>query len=92
MAVIKLVTNTSVTFPGASYVRAIVCHKVVDALYVIGLRLGFEMTRIHLNQCMQKLLEVFSYVHHHLTEDDQCPDIGSSASPGRSSSDSRVHL
>ncbi|XP_041353185.1 WD repeat-containing protein 81-like [Gigantopelta aegis] len=82
MAVIKLVTNTSVSFPGGSYVRSVVCHKVVDALYVIGLRLGFEMTRIHLNQCMQKLLEVFSYVHGHLTDADQCPEMGTSASPG----------
>ncbi|XP_048259803.1 WD repeat-containing protein 81-like [Haliotis rufescens] len=63
LPVIKLVTSPTITFPGGVRARSILCHKVIDVLYVIGLRLGLEMTRKHLSSSMLKLFEAFSVIH-----------------------------
>ncbi|XP_050406001.2 WD repeat-containing protein 81 [Patella vulgata] len=61
--IIKLVTSPSISFPGGSLIRSVISHKIIDVLYVIGLRLGFEMTRTHLNQPMQLFFDAFNFVH-----------------------------
>ncbi|XP_076442450.1 WD repeat-containing protein 81-like [Babylonia areolata] len=61
--VLTLLTSTTVSFPSGATCRLLLCHKVVDLLYVLGLRLGLEMTRRFLHSPMLLLMEAFSTVH-----------------------------
>ncbi|ESO90187.1 hypothetical protein LOTGIDRAFT_233981 [Lottia gigantea] len=63
MPIIKLVTSPNTSFPGGSLIRTVICHKIIDVLYILGLRLGFQMTRLHLNQAMQIFFDAFNCVH-----------------------------
>ncbi|KAK3093971.1 hypothetical protein FSP39_022380 [Pinctada imbricata] len=60
---IRIVSNINQSFPGGSTVRTIVCHKLIDVVYVIGLRLGFEMTRSHLTSVLSDFFRSFNQVH-----------------------------
>ncbi|KAL8618351.1 hypothetical protein ACOMHN_047423 [Nucella lapillus] len=60
---LTLLTSTSVSFPSGASCRLLLCHKVVDLLYVLGVRLGLEMTRQFLHDPMQILMGAFSTVH-----------------------------
>ncbi|KAH9519567.1 hypothetical protein Btru_003023 [Bulinus truncatus] len=61
--VVSLITSPNMSCPCGSLARLILCHKLLDLLYILGLRLGFEMTRKYLTSSMVTLFDTFSYVH-----------------------------
>ena len=61
--ILRLVSSTSVSYPGGSRVRTVICHKLVDTLYMISLRIGFEMTREHMTFILQKFFAAFNRVY-----------------------------
>ena len=76
--VLNLLTSMRVSFPSGVACRSLLCHKLMDLLYVLGLRLGLEMTRRFLHNPMLVLMDAFSTVH--------APDDASgstSVSPGQ---------
>ncbi|XP_056021929.1 WD repeat-containing protein 81-like isoform X3 [Ostrea edulis] len=60
---IKLVSSPSHHFPGGSSIRTVICHKLVDVVYVIGLRLGFEQTRNQLTGVVNEFFASFNQVY-----------------------------
>lgn len=60
---IKLVSSSSSHFPGGSTIRTVICHKLVDVIYVIGLRLGFEMTRNQMTVVLKEFFSSFNQVY-----------------------------
>ncbi|XP_021379977.1 WD repeat-containing protein 81-like isoform X2 [Mizuhopecten yessoensis] len=61
--VIMLISSTSHNFPGGSMVRSLICHKVIDVVFVIGLRVGFEMTRNLMTGLLIEFFSCFAQVH-----------------------------
>lgn len=61
--VLKLVSSTTSMFPSGSTLRSIILYKIVDVLYILGLRLGFEMTRRHMTSVLQTFFKPFALVH-----------------------------
>ncbi|KAJ8309436.1 hypothetical protein KUTeg_014310 [Tegillarca granosa] len=61
--VIKLVSSSSYNFPGGSTVRTVICHKLIDVIYIIGLRIGFEMTRNEMTRLMKDFFYCFNQIH-----------------------------
>lgn len=61
--VIRVVSSPSHNFPSGSVMRTIICHKFVDAVYIIGLRIGFEMTRQHMTKLLQNFFVCFNPVN-----------------------------
>ena len=64
-SVIRL-TASNMRFPNGHLARSLICHKIIDVIYIIGVRIGFEMTRKHLTSTMQLFFDSFFQVH--------CPD------------------
>lgn len=60
---LSLLTSATTSFPSGAPARSVLCLKLVDLLYVLGLRLGLERTRRYLHVPMLRLMEVFSLVH-----------------------------
>lgn len=60
---LKLVSSMTTSFPSGSHVRSIILYKIIDVLYVVGLRLGFEMTRCHMTDVLQLFFKPFERVH-----------------------------
>ncbi|KAK3712669.1 hypothetical protein RRG08_058571 [Elysia crispata] len=84
-SVLELVGNEKVCFPGGALSRFVLCHKLIDLLYTLGLRLGLEMTRKFLTNSMEMLFHTFSKVHSPATDatpanvgGDRRQNIGSS--------------
>ena len=84
--VLNLLTSTTVSFPSGAICRSLLCHKLVDLLYMLGLRLGLEMTRRFLNNAMLVLMDAFSTVH----APEDAP-VSVSISPGQNSSITTVY-
>ena len=63
LPVLNLVSSLRVAFPGGSAARRVVCYKVIDALYMISLRIGFENTRQHMTYMLQKFFASFNRVY-----------------------------
>ncbi|RUS77104.1 hypothetical protein EGW08_015141, partial [Elysia chlorotica] len=61
--VLELVGDAKVCFPGGALSRFVLCHKLIDLLFTLGLRLGLEMTRKFLSDSMEMLFQIFSKVH-----------------------------
>lgn len=74
---LSMLTSTTVSFAGGALSRSLLCHKLVDLMYVLGLRLGLELTRQYLHRPMLVLMEAFTVVHG--PEDGSC---ALSSSPG----------
>lgn len=64
-SVIRL-TASNMRFPSGHLARSLICHKLIDVIYIIGVRIGLEMTRKHLTSTMQLFFDSFFQVH--------CPD------------------
>ncbi|KAK3578526.1 hypothetical protein CHS0354_007782 [Potamilus streckersoni] len=60
---LKLLSSTSTTFPSGSLYRSVALFKMVDIIYIIGLRLGFEMTRHHMTPVLKSFFKPFSDVY-----------------------------
>ena len=65
---VKLLLSQHATFPGGSVCRLALCHKLIDLMYVLGLRMGLEMTRRFLRQPMLLLMDAFSIVYDGLSD------------------------
>ncbi len=63
LPVLRLAASNSVSYPGGARVRTVICHKLVDTLYMISLRIGFEMTREHMTFILQKFFAAFNRVY-----------------------------
>ena len=63
LPVLRLVSSFQLSFPGGSNTRRIVCYKIVDALYIISLRIGFEMTRENMTHVLQKFFAAFNSIY-----------------------------
>lgn len=61
--VLRLVSSMTTSFPSGFLVRSIILYKIIDVLYVIGLRLGFEMTRQFLTNVLQLFFKPFEQVY-----------------------------
>ncbi|KAH3845168.1 WD repeat-containing protein 81-like [Dreissena polymorpha] len=61
--IIKLVSTSSISFPSGPVVRSLILYKIIDVLYIIGLRLGFEMTREKMTRTLQLFFLPFEQVY-----------------------------
>ncbi|KAK6998450.1 WD repeat-containing protein 81 [Biomphalaria glabrata] len=61
--IVSLITSPTTCCPNGPLARLVLCHKFIDLLYILGLRLGFEMTRKYLTKTMVTLFNTFSYVY-----------------------------
>ncbi|KAL4239028.1 WD repeat-containing protein 81 [Mactra antiquata] len=76
---IKLVSSMTATFPSGSTVRSVILYKIIDVLYIIGLRLGFELTRRHMTDILQLFFKPFEHVYARSgRHGDSLPESGSS--------------
>ncbi|XP_045187189.2 WD repeat-containing protein 81-like [Mercenaria mercenaria] len=60
---LKLVSSMTTSFPSGAVVRSIILYKTVDVLYVVGLRLGFEMARQIMTSVLQLFFKPFEQVY-----------------------------
>ncbi|XP_012942081.1 WD repeat-containing protein 81 [Aplysia californica] len=61
--VLSLIISPQLSFPSGALSRFVLCHKLIDLMYTLGLRLGFENTRKYLNSIMLRLFDTFSSLH-----------------------------
>lgn len=57
---IKIAASAYVGFPSKSKGRRVLLYKILDVLYVISLRIGFENTRERMTYTLQKFFAAFS--------------------------------
>jgi len=61
----------------------VICYKIIDALYVISLRIGFEMTRDHMTFVLQKFFAAFNRVYEQIEHtDEETTDLSCDATVG----------
>ena len=60
---LKLLCANHVSFPSGSLARKVLSYKIIDILYIISLRIGFEMTREHMTIVLQKFFAAFNKVY-----------------------------
>ena len=63
LPVIRLASSRRVSFPCGSRTRRVLCHKVIDILYIIGVRIGFEYTRQIMAPLLQRFFASFDRVY-----------------------------
>ncbi|KAL5008764.1 hypothetical protein ScPMuIL_014345 [Solemya velum] len=61
--VIELVASLTVGFPSGTQIRTALCYKIIDVMYTLGLRLGFEMTRTYMTEILRCFFSAFDTVH-----------------------------
>ena len=69
-----MVSSLHVSFSNGVRARTVICHKLIDALYIISLRIGFEMTRQHMTFVLQKFFAVFNRVYDEKFLESKPPD------------------
>ena len=80
--VLELITNSSVVFSGGWQQRQMLAYKLLDSVYMIGLRIGEEMARSLLTELCSDFFAAFDKVHSTTTEensyqhDHQNPSFG----------------
>ena len=60
---LKLLCANHISFPSGSLARKVLSYKIIDILYIISLRIGFEMTREHMTIVLQKFFAAFNKVY-----------------------------
>ena len=63
LPLLRVASSHHVSFPGGAQARTVLCYKILDVLYLISLRIGFEMTRQHMTFVLQKFFAAFSRVY-----------------------------
>ena len=61
--ILRLVSSSTTCFPSGSTVRSVILYKIVDVLYIMGLRLGFEMTRRYMTYVLKSFFKPFEQVY-----------------------------
>ncbi|PRD24903.1 UNVERIFIED_CONTAM: Wdr81 [Trichonephila clavipes] len=61
--VLRLISSLRLVYPGSGKSRTMVTLRILDVMYTIGLRIGFEMTRKHLSGSLQKFFSCFDKVY-----------------------------
>ncbi|KAF4521699.1 hypothetical protein B566_EDAN012997 [Ephemera danica] len=56
---VRLVATTRAPFPSGVVARTALAYKLLEALYVIGLRIGTDMTQLHLAPTLQRFFLAF---------------------------------
>ncbi|XP_022246523.1 WD repeat-containing protein 81-like isoform X1 [Limulus polyphemus] len=69
--VVRLVSSLRITFPRGVQSRTIVTHKLIDSLYMLGLRIGFEMTRKYLSLVLQRFFASFDRAYENHENNDK---------------------
>lgn len=59
---VRLAGRHDVVFPAGTDGRRAVLYKIIDCVYVIGLRIGFELTRARLTPVIQLFFAMFDRV------------------------------
>ncbi|GIY32237.1 WD repeat-containing protein 81 [Caerostris extrusa] len=62
-SILRLVSSLRLVYPGSGISRCMVTFRILDVIYTIGLRIGFEMTRKHLSGSLQKFFSCFDKVY-----------------------------
>ena len=63
LPLLRLTSSLSLCFPSGSHSRKIVLYRIIDVIYLIGLRIGFEMTRKQMSFVLQRFFASFDRVH-----------------------------
>jgi hypothetical protein len=61
--VLELITNSGVVFSGGWQQRQMLAYKLLDSVYMIGLRIGEEMARSILTELCSDFFSAFDKVH-----------------------------
>ncbi|KAF8785971.1 WD repeat-containing protein 81-like [Argiope bruennichi] len=77
--VLRLISSSRLVYPGAGNSRAMVAFRILDVIYTIGLRIGFEMTRKHLSGILQKFFSCFDKVYDEKGDYKDLSDVAESA-------------
>ncbi|KAG8198047.1 hypothetical protein JTE90_001881 [Oedothorax gibbosus] len=79
--VLRLISSLRVVYPGGGKSRGMVTLRILDVIYIIGLRIGFEMTRKHLSSMLQKFFSCFDKIYNENIEyRELCDIVATSAS------------
>ena len=74
LPLLKIVSNQHISFPSGSAGRSVICFKIIDVLYIISLRIGFEMTRENMTFILQKFFAAFNRVYEKIEEEPETDD------------------
>lgn len=75
MLVLRLISSLRIVYPSGGRSRTMVALRMLDVIYTIGLRIGFEMTRKHLSAVLQKFFSCFDKVYNERCEYKELDDI-----------------
>jgi WD repeat-containing protein 81 len=56
---VRLVATTRAPFPSGSAARMALAYKILEAIYVISMRIGVDMTKLHLSVTLQRYFLAF---------------------------------
>lgn len=76
---LRLISSLRLIYPGGGKSRAMVTLRILDVIYTIGLRIGFEMTRKHLSTTLQKFFSCFDKIYNDKVEYRELCDIAGTA-------------
>lgn len=72
--IVRLLGSTKYTFPNGSLARAVVARKYLDTVHLLTLRIGADMTRLHLAvPALQKFFMIFDKTD--ATSENVNPDV-----------------
>lgn len=61
---VQLSSSLHHCFPGGTTSRAVLTRKIADTLYLVGLRIGFQMSRRHLSDLLRRFFASFDRAFH----------------------------
>lgn len=64
-----------IVYPSGGKSRTMIALRMLDVIYTIGLRIGFEMTRKHLSVVLQKFFSCFNKIYNERCEYKELDDI-----------------
>ncbi|GFY55894.1 WD repeat-containing protein 81 [Trichonephila inaurata madagascariensis] len=82
--VLRLISSLRLVYPGSGKSRTMVTLRILDVMYTIGLRIGFEMTRKHLSGSLQKFFSCFDKVYDDKGDHKELSDLSGLTTSGNS--------
>ncbi|XP_064623672.1 WD repeat-containing protein 81-like [Lineus longissimus] len=83
LPLLRLASSGSVSFPSGGHARSVICYKFIDVLYLIGLRIGFEMTRNHMTPMLTRFFASFDRVFSYRTPSSETEETVGATSNGQ---------